>query len=98
MDGRRWRVLCATLPSTLLSLTLASRALVSFCTFGVVQSFGVYQDYYQVLTFPFTETLADRHPYLASLSQYPFALRDQLDRFSSSLLSLYSGAILWPSV
>ena len=26
--------------------------MVTFCTFGVVQSFGVYQDYYTVRTSP----------------------------------------------
>lgn len=41
---------CVYDPSTRTDLLqcIKSRSMVTFCTFGVVQSFGVYQDYYTV--------------------------------------------------
>ena len=62
MASSPWRVGLSIWKEFHCDLTEPLRAMVAFCTFGVVQSFGVYQDYYTV-SYPFLRhirTLIDR--------------------------------------
>ena len=63
--------------------------MISFCTFGVVQSFGVYQDYYTVsMTYRFAPNAQDLIPWKALFFDRENTVRDQLDRICSSLFGV----------
>lgn len=71
-------------------------ALVAFCTFGVVQSYGVYQDYYTVGGLA---NLIDNGPFnrdlSANVTERANTLCYKLDRLSPSLSGLRRWSSCW---
>ena len=68
--------------------------MVTFCTFGVVQSFGVYQDYYTVSQ-PYILSIIHANKPIANVFKRAFTISDQSNWVIASFLRLRSWTAGW---
>lgn len=76
---------------------IKSRSMVTFCTFGVVQSFGVYQDYYTVRPIA-TDEASVFIQIAACFSHRKNTVCDQFHRVDASLLRFRNRTTCWTPV